>query len=86
MIALNEYDLDLLNKVGFYSVHKPLHAPGEILDWWVDIIVLNTGGTDAYALQILIPHVSGVKPDIYIRISAASKWENWYKVSVSLVA
>ena len=86
MITLNEYDLDLLNKFGFYSVNKPLHAPEEILDWWVDIIVLNTGGTDAYALQILIPHVSVVKPDIYIRISAASEWKNWYKVSVSLVA
>ena len=67
-------------------MNKPLHAPEEILDWWVDIIVLNTGGSNAYALQILIPHVFGVKPDIYIRISAASKWQNWHKVSVSLVA
>ena len=78
-------DLNTINKVGFYSINNPVNAPSEILDWWVDMIVLNTGGTDTYVMQMLIPHVKNIKPDIYIRVSTNSTWGGWYKFSATSV-
>lgn len=85
MTILDGADLNTINKIGFYAINNPLNAPSGILNWWVNMIVLNTGGSDAYAMQILIPHVSTVNPDIYIRISVASKWEDWHKLSATSV-
>lgn len=85
MNVSNGSDLNTINKVGFYSINNPVNAPSEILDWWVDMIVLNTGGTDTYVMQMLIPHVKNIKPDIYIRVSTNSTWDGWYKFSATSV-